>query len=171
MKSLAAAIEISEQLKREDPNNILIIYDIAGSYYKMSETHYGGKDYQSALLTLQKTMDNCREVLEKNPAHTQSTRVTARSQNMLGKIYGAFAEKSGQTELWRKALENYQASWKVYNQFKAEGKLAEFDTKTIADLETEIGKIETKLGKSWGKLVNPEDKKAAKLEKIKNFAA
>ncbi len=147
LESFASAIEISEQLKKEDPNNVVIVYDIAGSYFQMGETQYGAGDYQSALAIAQKAMDNCREILEKNPAHTQSIRVTARSQHLKGKSYAALAEKSSGSELWQKSLENYRASLEIYNKFRAEGKSAGYDNKTIADLEKEIGKIENKIVK------------------------
>ena len=148
LDSFASAIEISEQLKKEDPNNILIIYDIASSYYEMSETHFSLGDFQAALTTLQKTVDNCREVLDKNPAHTQSLKVTAKAKRLTGDIHAATAVKNGRTDSWRKALENYQAGLQIYSQLKAEGKSAAPDAKAIADLETEIGKIESRLGKS-----------------------
>ena len=95
-----------------------------------------------------KAQENCSLVLEKNPAHTQSKNVTGRSKNLVGKVYAAFAEKNGQTDSWRKALENFRASLEIFNNLKAEGKFTALDAKRVADLETAIGKAEGKIGKS-----------------------
>jgi eukaryotic-like serine/threonine-protein kinase len=148
VESFSRAIEISEQLKKEDPSNILIAYDIAGSYHDMSELYFLLGDYQSTLNAAAKAQENCGEMLAKNPAHTMSKNVMARSKSLVGKVYASLAEKTGQTDSWRKALENYRASLEIFNNLKAEGKFTALDTKRVADLEASIGKAESKIGKS-----------------------
>jgi non-specific serine/threonine protein kinase/serine/threonine-protein kinase len=144
VESFSRAIEISEQLRREDPSNILIVYDIAGSYHEMSELYYLSGDYPSTLNAAEKAQENCREVLSKNSAHTQSKNVTARSKNLVGRVYASLAAKNGQTDARQKALENFRASLEIYNNLKAEGKITALDNKRIADLEKDIAVIENK---------------------------
>ena len=142
LESFARAIEISEQLKREDPNNIIVIYDIGGAYHEMSELYYQLKDFQSAINAAQKTQENCAEVISKNPAHTQSKNVTARAKILVGKVYMAQSATVGQDNLRQKALENFRASLEIYSNLKADGKFTALDGKRVAELETEISKVE-----------------------------
>ena len=146
VESFSRAIEISEQLKREDANNILVVYDMATSYQDMSELYFLLNDYQSTLSAAEKAQANCAEVLAKNPAHTQSKNITAKSKNLVGKAYLALAEKNSQPEAWKKALENLRASLEIYRQLKADGKVTPLDEKKITDLETLIVKTESKIG-------------------------
>jgi tetratricopeptide (TPR) repeat protein len=114
----------------------------------MGELYFLLGDYQATLAAAEKAQENCAEVLSKNPAHTQSKNVTARSKTLLGNVYAAFAEKNGQIDSWRKALENYRAGLEIFNNLKAEGKFTALDAKRVADLEASIGKAESKIGKS-----------------------
>ena len=148
IESFARAIEVSEQLKKEDSNNILVVYDIAGSFHEMSELYYELGDYQATFAAAEKTQENCREVLAKNPAHTQSKIVAARSKKLVGDIYLAFAEKNGQVDSWQKALENFRAGLEIYNNLKADGKLSALENKKVTDLEAAIGKTMSKIGKT-----------------------
>jgi non-specific serine/threonine protein kinase/serine/threonine-protein kinase len=145
IESFSRAIEISEQLKREDPSNIIVVYDIGGSYYDLSEVYFTLGDYASALSAAEKAQANCSEVLAKNPAHTQSKNVTGRAKLMVGKVYTAYAEKNGQTDSWKTALENFRAGLEIFNNLKAEGKFTPLDAKRIADLEPSIAKAESRV--------------------------
>ena len=145
VESFSRAIEISEQLKREDPNNIIVVYDIGGSYHEMSELYFLLNDFEPTLFAAEKAQENCREVLAKNSAHTQSKNVTARSKNLVGKVYMSLAEKNEQTESRQKALENLRASQEIYNDLKADGKFTALDEKRVAELEAAIGKVTEKL--------------------------
>ncbi|MBA3272707.1 MAG: protein kinase, partial [Chthoniobacterales bacterium] len=121
--SFSRAIQVSEQLRREDPSNILISYDIGGGQYEMAELYLVLNDYPSALAAAENSQANCGAVLAKNPAHTQSMRVTAQAKSLAGNVYAALAERDNQMDSWRKALENYRASREIYGAFKADGKL------------------------------------------------
>ncbi len=147
IESFARAIDISEQLRKDDPNNILIVYDIAGSYHDMSELYYDFRDFQEALKAAEEAQRNCREVLAKNPAHTQSKIVLARSKNIVGKVFAAFAEQDGQIDSWRKALENFRAGLDIYNNLKTDGTLSALEIKKVTDLESAIKKAESNIGK------------------------
>ena len=136
---------MSEQLRKEDSSNILISYDIAATQYEMGELYLLLNDYPAALAAAERTEANCGAVLEKNPAHTQSKRVTAWSKNLAGSVHAALAERDNAPELWRKALENYGATRDIYNALKAEGKFAAVDEKKYAALEAAIGVAESKL--------------------------
>ena len=144
LASFARAIEVSEQLRKEDPSNMLISYDIGATQYEIGELYLLLNDDTSALAAAEKTEANCGAVLEKNPAHTQSKRVTAWSKNLAGKVYASLAERDNQIELWGKALENYSASREIYHQLKADGKFAAVDEKRFAALEAAIGVAESK---------------------------
>jgi hypothetical protein len=111
----------------------------------MSELYFLLNDFESTLSAAEKARENCREVLAKNSAHTQSKNVTARSKNLVGKVYMSLAEKNGQTESWQKALENLRASQEIYNNLKADGKFTALDGKRVAELEAAIGKVTEKL--------------------------
>ena len=148
IESFSRAIEISEQLKREDSSNILVVYDIASSYHDMSELYFLLNDFPATLPTAEKARQNCGEVLARNPAHTQSKNVTARSKNLVGKVHLSLAEKNGQTESWQKALENLSASLEIYNNLKADGKFTALDGKRVADLEAAIERVTEKLRKN-----------------------
>jgi tetratricopeptide (TPR) repeat protein len=148
LASFARAIEVSDQLRKEDPNNILISYDIGATQYEMAELYLLLNDYPSALAAAEKTQANCGAVLEKNPAHTQSTRVTAWAKNLVGKVHALLAERNNEIELWRKALQNYGASMEIYNRLKADGKFAAVDEKRFAALEAAIRVAESKLSES-----------------------
>ena len=145
VESFRRAIEISEQLKREDPSNILIIYDIAGSYHEMSDLYLVLGDYAATLAAAEKAQENCAAVLAKNPAHTQSINVTARSKQTVGKVYAALAEKNGQSDSWKKALENFRASLDILNNLKTDGKFTALDGKRVADVEAAISKAESRI--------------------------
>ncbi len=145
LASFARAIEVSEQLRKEDPSNVLISYDIGGAYYETSELYLSLKDYPSALAAAEKTQANCGAVLEKDPAHTQSQLVTARSKNLVGQVYALLAERDNEIEWWRKALANYRASREIYQRLKADGKMSAPDEKKFVALETAIGVAESKL--------------------------
>ena len=148
LASFGRAIEVSEQLRKEDPNNILISYDIAATRYEMGELHLLLHDYGSALDAAAKTEANCGAVLGKNPAHTQSKRVTAWSKNLAGQVYAALGERDHQAESWRKAVENYRASLEIYNGLKTDGKFAAVDEKKVTALESAIVLAESKLSES-----------------------
>ena len=149
LASFARAIEVSEQLRKDDPSNILVSYDIGTTQYEMAELYLLLKDYLSALAAAEQTQANCGAVLEKNPAHTQSMRVTAQAKNVAGKVYAALAEQDkNQRELWRKALANYGASLEIYNRLKAEGKFAAIDDTKYADLQAAIQVAESKVSAS-----------------------
>ena len=75
--------------------------------------------------------------------------MTARSKNLVGKVYAALAEKNGQSNLWRKALENYRASFEIYNNLRAESKFTALDGKRAANLETAIALAERKIGEGF----------------------
>ncbi|MDQ3135742.1 MAG: hypothetical protein M3Q76_13245 [Acidobacteriota bacterium] len=145
LASFARAIEVSEQLRKEDPSNILISYDIGAIQYEIGELYLLLNDDTSALAAAEKTEANCGAVLEKNPAHTQSKRVTAWSKNLAGKVYASLAERNNETELWRKALENYRASREIYNRLKADGTFPAVDEKKFTALEAAIAVPESKL--------------------------
>jgi non-specific serine/threonine protein kinase/serine/threonine-protein kinase len=148
LASFRRAIEVSEQLRREDPSNILMSYDIGSAQYEMAELYLVLNDYSSALSAAEKTEANCAAVLAKNPAHTQSMRVTAQAKSLAGDAYAALAERNNGPDLWRKALENYGASRAIYNQLRADGKFATVDEKRFAALEAAIGGAESELSKS-----------------------
>ena len=143
--SFARAIEVSEQLRKEDPSNILISYDIAATQYEMGELYLLLNDHTAALAAAESAEANCRAVLEKNPAHTQSTRVTAWARNLAGDVHAALAARSNARETWRKALENYAAAREIYNRLKADGKFAAVDEKRFTALETANRVAESKL--------------------------
>nr|MBA2270683.1 hypothetical protein [Chthoniobacterales bacterium] len=145
LASFARAIEVSEQLRREDPSNILMSYDIGSGQYEMAELYLVVNDYPSALSAAEKTQANCGTVLEKNPAHTQSMRVTAQAKFLAGNVYAALAELDNQMDSWRKALENYRASSEIYNALKADGKIVAADEKRLVALETASRIAEGKL--------------------------
>lgn len=146
IESFGKAIEVSEQLRREDPSNILIAYDVAGSYQDMSELYYETGDYPATRNAAEKAQQNCADVLAKNPAHTQAKIVTARAKNMLGKAYSSLAEKSDEKDLWQKALENFRTSMEIYDSLKADGKMSAQEEKRVEDLKTLIAKAESKRG-------------------------
>lgn len=146
--SFGRAIEVSEQLRREDPSNILISYDIGSGQYEMAELYLVLKDYPSALTAAEKTQANCGAVLEKNPAHTQSIRVTAQAKLLAGNVHAALAARDNQMDSWRKALENYGASSEIYKALKADGKIVAADEKRLAAVEDASRLAETKLSES-----------------------
>jgi non-specific serine/threonine protein kinase/serine/threonine-protein kinase len=146
LASFARAIEVSEQLRKEDPSNILISYDIGGAHYEMGELYLLLNDHLAALAAAEKTEANCGAVLKNNPAHTQSTRVTAWAKNLSGQVYASLAERDNQAELWRQAVENYHASMEIYNRLQADGKFAAVDEKKVAALEAALRLAESKLG-------------------------
>ncbi|MBL8183149.1 MAG: tetratricopeptide repeat protein, partial [Blastocatellia bacterium] len=135
LKSFERAIEISQQLRKEDPTNTLILYDIGGTYYDMSQTHFDAGDHAKTLETLKLAQDYCGEVLAKLPAHTQSNKVIARAHNLAGKTHLKLAAKDA-------ALASFKASQAIYLKLKEENKFAGNDAKTNAENEAEIAKLQ-----------------------------
>ncbi|MBX7170914.1 MAG: serine/threonine-protein kinase [Pyrinomonadaceae bacterium] len=141
INDFSEAIKISEQLKKEDPNNILIAYDIGGSYHDLSELYFLMRDFPAVINSAEKTQEYCQEVLVKNPDHTQAKNVIARSKLYAGK---AFAATPNLPESRQKAMENFLASREICNNLKASGKFRPQDEKRFAELETEISKLQGK---------------------------
>ncbi len=148
LASFARAIEVSEQLRKEDPSNILISYDIGSTHHATAKLYLLLNDYPSAHAAAERTQASCGAVLEKNPAHTQSKLVTAWSKNLTSKVYALLAERDNEIELWRRALENYGASMEIYHRLKADGKFPAVDEKKFAALEAAIREVESKLAES-----------------------
>ncbi|MEJ7623902.1 MAG: serine/threonine-protein kinase [Pyrinomonadaceae bacterium] len=131
------AIAISQGLKADDPGNMLIWYDMGGTYYDMGASQFGLGDTKSAIPTLLLAIEHCGEVLKKNPAHNQAVRVTARTHDFLGDAYSTIRD-------YPRALENFRASLGHYNQLKTSGKSITQDDKAIALIEEAMAKIEVK---------------------------
>ncbi len=146
LEMLKKTIELGEELTAKDADNSKNYYEIATVRFKMGETFYSMKDYESALKTFEQSNKEFRSVVEMDPKYRFAVRTIHLSTMSIGETYAALAEKRGDKELYKKSLEHYQNALDGFRKMKNEGQLGDYDNTLFPEIETAIKKIENKIG-------------------------
>jgi non-specific serine/threonine protein kinase/serine/threonine-protein kinase len=147
LEILKSALELAEQLTAKDSDNSKNYYEIATVRFKMGETFYSMKDYESALKTYEQSNKELRDVVDMDPKYRFAVRTIHLSTMSIGETYAALAEKQNDKELYKKSLENYQNALNGFRKMKDERKLGDYDNTLFPEIETAINKVENKIGK------------------------
>ena len=146
LDKMMIVLNIFKDLRNNDPNNNLAIYDVANTQFAAAGTYLKLKDYKGGLKILQEAKEGFQKDLSINPDHTNATRTMAFTSINIGTHYAKLAEKENRKEYLQKALDNKREGLQALYKLKEEAKLSEYDGKYVTEAENEVAEIESKLG-------------------------
>lgn len=145
LEKMIGVRRIFEELRDSDPNNALAIYDVANAQFAAGGTYLALKDYYGGIKTLEEAKQGFQEALRIDRDHTNAARTLAFTSINIATHYTKLATGQNRREYLQKALIYKREGIERLYQLKADGKLSEFDNKYIAEAESELKEIESKL--------------------------